>query len=561
MPTKNKQPNSIQTTKPRRQQAGKRFRGVIFDFCFRGPTAILTVAIDSSSAIPSGRSIECFSVTMKQLHHLIAASIALVSPVAVAPAPPPAAASTLSQTLLRGGARERRVSSSRAKESSKTGKSFKGSPRHHSSLSKRNSHDRSEDGGYSCCTYYTEEQQQQQPLEMTQSTEAASQESSTAAQETQVTASITAAAETQVTASATTQAAAETAATTTTSTEPNNMKCNVSPEQYEATVRQIILIITPEEVLDDVKSPQAMALHWLLHEDRIDPPVCPPPPASAALDDDKNEAASTTAILLQRYIMSSFYFATNGHNWRECNAPIDYTSASSIHDANTKCTRTITVQSTESLLFVLEEAFHNDTAAGQQQQHTRKIGTDAWLTPVDTCEWGGLACSYNHVDNRDGEDGGGGFYSIDQIEFEDNNLSGTLIPELSTLSSQLRFLILEKGQLHGPIPKEYGALTNLRVLDLDYNNLSGIFPNELYDLEELRELDLNDNKLSGTISSRIGMLRNLDFLQFDHNEFVGEIPDEVGELKQLSKWYFSCYFLFSLEILLILTIEFRCSIC
>ena len=324
-------------------------------------------------------------------------------------------------------------------------------------------------------------------------------------------------------AAASTGAVIDESTTTAINESSKNNKCDMSPTQRMATLRPIILTITPEGILNNVNSPQAKALHWLVNEDTIDPPICPPMTMG-----NNDTSVTTVATLLQRYIMAAFYYATNGDNWKECTAPIHYTSTSVITNANEKkCTRTITAQSSEVLAFVLEQAFSDTTTTAEQQQHGRKIGTQAWLTPVDTCDWGGLACSYYNISS--------GYYAIDQIEFEDNNLSGTLLPELSALS-QLRFLILEKGQLHGPIPNEYGHLSNLRVLDMDYNKLSGPIPNELYDLVGLRELDLNDNRLSGTISSRVGMLSNLVYVQLDNNEFVGNVPEEVGELNELGEY-------------------------
>ncbi|KAK1734231.1 leucine-rich repeat protein [Skeletonema marinoi] len=297
--------------------------------------------------------------------------------------------------------------------------------------------------------------------------------------------------------------------------EENSNKCNMSPSQHEAALRQLILTITPQEVLDDITSPQAKAFQWLVYDDAIDPPLCPP-----MLNSDDDDDA-TSATLLERYIMTAFYHATNGDNWKECSAPINNVD-------NNKCTRTITAQSSEVLSFVIEQAF-SDT----QQQHGRKIGTHSWLTSTPTCDWGGLGCSYTSTTTSDSSNSNHHYYSIDQIEFEDNNLSGTLLPELSTLK-QLKFLILEKGHLSGSIPPSYGSLSNLRVLDMDYNNLTGAIPNELYDLVELRELDLNDNRLSGTISTRIGRLSELVYLQVDNNEFGGSVPVEVGGLNELA---------------------------
>jgi len=290
----------------------------------------------------------------------------------------------------------------------------------------------------------------------------------------------------------------------------SNRKCNMSTLQHETALRQLILTITPQDVLDTITSPQSKAFHWLVYEDAIVPPLCPP-----SLDDIHVDGGYARAVmLLERYAMIAFYYATNGDDWKEC-------SASTI---NNLCTRTITAQSSEVLSFVIEQAFGDDTST---TQHGRKIGTESWLSDTPTCDWGGVGCSYTTDGNNNQ-----GYYTIDQIEFEDNNLVGTLLPELSTLHN-LKFLILEKGHLFGPIPSSYGSLSNLRVLDMDYNQLTGNLSIELYDLVELRELDLNDNQLSGTIGTEIGRLSELVYLQVDNNAFEGNIPVEFGGLNEL----------------------------
>jgi hypothetical protein len=65
---------------------------------------------------------------------------------------------------------------------------------------------------------------------------------------------------------------------------------------------QVVVGITSKETLDDPTSPQARAFHWITNDDGM------------ALDIDSPE-------WIQRYIMASFYYATGGDNWEECNAP------------------------------------------------------------------------------------------------------------------------------------------------------------------------------------------------------------------------------------------------
>ena len=203
----------------------------------------------------------------------------------------------------------------------------------------------------------------------------------------------------------------------------------------------------------------------------------------------------------QRYIMATFYFATGGGSWTECNAPVNLSSAA-IAVANQKCSKRATTFGIGN----------------------RKIGTDAWLTPLSVCDWGGLAC-YGDDTARKG--------TLDQIDFEDNNLSGSLIDEIGSLEN-LRFLILEQGKIEGEIPESIGNL-KLLVVDLDFNELSGKIPQSLYSVNTLQQLDLNDNKLTGQLPSDVDNWKRMTFLQVSNNNFIGNIPTELGELKQLSE--------------------------
>jgi len=270
--------------------------------------------------------------------------------------------------------------------------------------------------------------------------------------------------------------------------------CGISPNNRAEQFRQLALTVTDDSTLSDATSSQARALNWILNEDVLDPPLCP--------DDG-------TCRALQRYIMASFYFASDGGSWDECNAPNQYTPAA-IATANAQCGLIVTP-------FPVNNARLGDKS------------TNAWLTPVNECEWGGVAC-WGTDDAR--------FGCMDQIDFEGNGLAGTLIPEMNNLE-ELRFFILEQGDVSGGIPTEYGLFSKLLIFDMDFNELTGTIPAELFNMNLLQQLDLNDNKLTGAIPSSIGNLKTLTFLQLDHNELDGNIPTEVGELKALRIGFFN----------------------
>jgi hypothetical protein len=241
---------------------------------------------------------------------------------------------------------------------------------------------------------------------------------------------------------------------------------------------------------DDPTTPQAQALDWITNEDTLT--VCP---------------SDNSCHPLQRYVLAVFYFATNGGAWDQCNAPSDFNDAAAIEEANNNCDRVV-------------------TPFAVPNQRVGDSSSDAWLSPSNECEWGGVACWGADTPNLN--------LCVDQLDFENDGLAGTLVDELGALDS-LRFLILEQGDLTGSIPTTYGLLERLLILDLDFNNMAGQLPDEIYGLSSLQQLDLNDNFFTGTISPLIGQLSLLTFFQIDHNEITGVIPTEMGELEQLSK--------------------------
>ena len=123
---------------------------------------------------------------------------------------------------------------------------------------------------------------------------------------------------------------------------------------------------------------------------------------------------------------------------------------------------------------------------------------------------------------------------VTELTLVDNNLSGTLPPELGNLT-HLRQLDLEENQLTGPIPPELADLPQLRRLVFGDNQLTGSIPPGLGSLSQLTMLDLGNNSLSGTIPSELGSLPRLDSLLLHRNELTGPIPAELGNLATLRR--------------------------
>lgn len=119
-----------------------------------------------------------------------------------------------------------------------------------------------------------------------------------------------------------------------------------------------------------------------------------------------------------------------------------------------------------------------------------------------------------------------------RISLHENNLKGTLIPELGQLAG-LETLALSANQLTGIIPPELGHLDRLTLLYLWGNQLTGSIPPEIGQLTELEKLDLSVNQLAGEIPPVLGQVATLTLLQLVENNLTGVIPKELGLLANL----------------------------
>ena len=206
--------------------------------------------------------------------------------------------------------------------------------------------------------------------------------------------------------------------------------------------------------------------------------------------------------MLQRYTAAVLYFSTGGDDW-------------------TRCSR----------------------------HHTSPcIVGGRFLGSNSECVWYGVSCDLSG--------------KISRVDFEDNNLVGTIASELGSLV-ELTSLALEKGDLQGTIPSSLGQLGKLETLDLDYNRLSGDIPSEMVGAQALKMIDLNDNKLSGGLQY-LSQLNNLERLWVHSNTLVGPVPSEFGNLPRLCKSWNSfssliCLMLYCLTVNLVSYLVFAIS--
>ncbi len=186
-------------------------------------------------------------------------------------------------------------------------------------------------------------------------------------------------------------------------------------------------------------------------------------------------------------------------------------------------TATPTASATPTRIVVEEDrdvlvAFYNSTNGANWRNDTN------WLSYLPLHRWAGVSPASRNSSVVVG------------LLLEDNDLSGSLPPELGELAS-LRWLYLQQPRRHtrlgGSIPPELGKLSNLRSLGLNFNRLTGSIPPELGNLTNLEVMFLNHNILTGSIPPELGNLTNLSILSLQRNQLTGSIPPELGNLTNL----------------------------
>ena len=134
---------------------------------------------------------------------------------------------------------------------------------------------------------------------------------------------------------------------------------------------------------------------------------------------------------------------------------------------------------------------------------------------------------------------------ITRIYLNNNNLTGTLPPEIGNLDS-LKFLYLYENNLYGTLPPEIGNLFKLKELRLENNSFLGNLPSEIGNLTQLYRLQLSYNQFTGTIPNSIGNLTLLQEIFLSNNQFSGAIPNSIGNLINLTQLFLSNNFFTSL---------------
>jgi len=144
--------------------------------------------------------------------------------------------------------------------------------------------------------------------------------------------------------------------------------------------------------------------------------------------------------------------------------------------------------------------------------------SESWFSELGICDWDGVVCNAMGM--------------LQILDLSNNNLEGTLPPEISLLENMLQFFAA-RNNIEGAIPEGLFLNENLVNVDLSFNTLTGPVPPTVGEALELRELSLNSNLLSGRITQRLADAELLEYLNLGNNQLVGSIPDSLFELTNL----------------------------
>ncbi|XP_039687024.1 probable leucine-rich repeat receptor-like serine/threonine-protein kinase At3g14840 [Medicago truncatula] len=163
----------------------------------------------------------------------------------------------------------------------------------------------------------------------------------------------------------------------------------------------------------------------------------------------------------------------------------------------------------------------------------KSLGKKDWNFDIDPCSnkpnWSTntankVACNCSVA--------GDNFCHVVEISLKEQNLPGTLPPELNRLR-YLQIIDLTRNYLGGTIPKEWGSMMNINKISLIGNRLTGSIPVEIANITTLQDLELWNNQLSGNLPPELGYLSQIRRLQISSNNFTGELPATLAKLTTL----------------------------
>lgn len=264
--------------------------------------------------------------------------------------------------------------------------------------------------------------------------------------------------------------------------------------QYDfavASVTTTVRLSHPDDFLDS-KSPQSMALRWMLHEDSLQLP----------LPDKRSDP------FVQRYLVAVLVFALT--------TDTTMTSLSMVMSSK-KSTRDVF-----GLLSGVHECEWN--SKWDKVNHDGKTG-DIMVTAFVRL---GIICgSDNDIWINDGVSND----RVTDILFPRSGLQGELPPELEALNHLTR-VDLDNNKIDGRVP----PMPYVKELSLAYNQLTGFLPDHFSEMTRLRTLSMSENSLQGSLPHKFAALTDLTILALNGNQLTGTL-EEIYSLTNLEELY------------------------
>lgn len=281
----------------------------------------------------------------------------------------------------------------------------------------------------------------------------------------------------------------------------------------------------------DMNTPEGKGLDWLIHYDR-----------GILLDEEKR--------VQQRYILSVFYFATNGDVWKTkwldpersecewlgvtCNATNGVVERIDIGDNNITGTIPNEIQSLSDLIY-LNVSYNNISGTIPLNFFNSLIDLE-WLDMQQNQLTGkiperSVSISKSRLRMIDlGSNQFTGvfpfFKNVESVRFGMNNLT-SIDPLYMTDSQSLKELRGFHNQLIGTLPTAWRSNHTLIELDLGYNFWTGTIPQDLWNLPSLKSLWLDHCNLTGPLPS-LSESTSMHRLWLDSNQLSGTIPSGFG---------------------------------
>ncbi|KAF8027996.1 hypothetical protein BT93_E0799 [Corymbia citriodora subsp. variegata] len=177
---------------------------------------------------------------------------------------------------------------------------------------------------------------------------------------------------------------------------------------------------------------------------------------------------------------------------------------------------------TVALLLLLSAAapsVADDSSAMSDLRDAMSPAPSGWSSSASYCKWDGVNCDSSS--------------RVTSISLASQGLSGTLLPDLSSLSS-LRTLSLQKNAFSGAVPN-LANLASLQEIYLDNNNFTSVPAGAFAGLTSLQTLSLsnNFNLDPWPIPSELNQSSSLVTFYAGNANVMGTLPDFFGSFPSL----------------------------